>query len=157
MQPKTQRAKSGARNCYPARHCCKQLISNSIDIELIANSIELIANSIQTRGARLSLALLPEKASSLWPDKRRRSKETLKVRNLHTITSASAKQLQQLTLCIDHQRFVTPELKTAPRHESWSCSLNTAPRTPAPSATPPLGIKTNRKLSVEVSHMWVQC
>ena len=114
MQPKTQTANSGARNCYPAPHCCKQLISNSIDIELIANSIELIANSTQTRGARLSLALLPEEASSLWPDKRR-SKGTLKVQNLSTFTSASAKQSQQHSLCIDHRRFVTPELKTSPR------------------------------------------
>lgn len=123
----------GARHCYPAQHCCKQLISNSIDLELRANSTELIANSIQTGGARLSLALPPEKASSLWTDKRRRSKRTLKARNLHTFTSASAKQLQHHTLCIDHQRFVTPELNTAPRqntelalHPEHS-SLNSSP------------------------------
>lgn len=124
----------GARHCYPAPHCCKQLISNSIDLELRANSIELIANSIQTRGARLSLALPPEKASSLWTDKRRRSKRTLKARNLHTFTSASAKQLQHHTLCIDHQRFVTPELNTAPRQNT---RVSLASWTQVPELLPP--------------------
>lgn len=62
-QLKTQRDESGAQNCYPAWHGCKQLISNSIDTELIANSI-------QTIGAMLSLALLPERPVHIFGQKK---------------------------------------------------------------------------------------
>lgn len=91
-QSKTQIDKSVARNSYPAWHGCKQLISNSIDMELIANSI-------QTRGVMLSLALLPERPVHIFGQKKEEEQGDTEVRNLHKFTSASEKNYSN-TVCV---------------------------------------------------------